>query len=119
MTSSSEFKFGEENEFLYNGKLYDVVRQKTDGVKIIFYCINDTNEEKLIVELNRYANLNSNQNIPVKQKTNLLINNIIKEALPENSKSFFSNTADFNIHFIYKSLLTKQYIPILCPPPKA
>ena len=50
-SSSSEFRQTEENEFVYQGKYYDIVNKKTDGNNTIFYCINDKNEEKLFEEL--------------------------------------------------------------------
>jgi hypothetical protein len=38
-------------EFQFNGRLYDVVKTKKDGVQIIYYCINDKEESRLFAKL--------------------------------------------------------------------
>lgn len=118
-SSSSDFRFNDDNEFIYKGKFYDIVRQKSDGSNTIFYCVNDTNEEKLFAGLDEHVKQNMDQNLPVKGKSAELLKNIIKEALPDNSITICSNQQNFNIHFIYNSLLKEHYISILSPPPKS
>lgn len=54
---SDEFKkihWYEENEFRYRGKMYDVVRQENSiNGEIIYYCINDSQEEALFKNLDQ------------------------------------------------------------------
>ena len=39
----------EQKEFYLNGFLYDVVKCKMENGKTVFYCINDENEEQLLL----------------------------------------------------------------------
>ena len=117
-SSSSGFRFTEDDEFIYNGNYYDIVRQKTDGSNTIFYCINDTNEEKLFAGLNEHIKQNMDQNLPVKNKSVQLLKNIIKEALPDNIISLFCNQSSNNTHFIYSSFQKEYFKSIPSPPPK-
>ncbi len=49
--SAASFYWEEENEFYYQGKMYDVIRQKVSGNKIEITCINDKKEKELLEEL--------------------------------------------------------------------
>ncbi|MBA2407346.1 MAG: hypothetical protein H0V65_05075 [Chitinophagales bacterium] len=44
----------EEHEFMYQGRLYDIVKTESCGAIITITCINDDNEKLLIVELSNY-----------------------------------------------------------------
>jgi hypothetical protein len=46
-SSTSDFQLLEEDEFKYQGKMYDVVKTENNGSYITFYCINDKKEEEL------------------------------------------------------------------------
>jgi len=115
---SSSFRFVEENEIMYHGKLYDVAKKKVEGNNTIFYCINDKNEESLFKGLEEHLKHNLDQNTPSKDKSNLLAKNIIKEAIPGKLHLLKFNTALSDIPIIYTSLLQEEYIPIFLPPPK-
>ncbi|MFA4851576.1 MAG: hypothetical protein WC599_03565 [Bacteroidales bacterium] len=124
--SGSGFRFVEENEFIYNDKLYDIVKKKTDGNNTIFYCINDKQEEKLFAGINEHIKRNTDQNLPAgrqgtpaKDKSNNLTKSIVKEALPEKPGFLCCDITQATTHFKYVSLIQKQFIPILSPPPKA
>jgi len=120
MNSPDIFKYKDDNnEILYNGKLYDIFSETKDGSNTVFYCINDKNEEKLFAGLNEHIKNNYDQNGPSKNKSLQLIKNIIKEALPDNDiaiKPFQSLTIIF---FEYRFELATQSIPIVAPPPEA
>ncbi|HSN50163.1 MAG TPA: hypothetical protein VLR52_02950, partial [Bacteroidales bacterium] len=47
------FQWVETGEFRFHGKLYDVISQKSSGQEIIFYCINDQQEETLLSAYHR------------------------------------------------------------------
>lgn len=120
MNSPDIFNFKDDNkEFIYNGKLYDIISETKDGSNTIFYCINDKNEEKLFAGLHEHIRNNYDQNVPSKSRSGLLIKNIIKEALPDlyhEMKSFQTLTFIF---FEDRFVLTDQFIPIFSPPPEA
>ena len=46
----------EDNEFLYEGNMYDVVRQYQMNDTIYYYCINDTRERDLFAHLDDQVN---------------------------------------------------------------
>ena len=46
--SLSGFKRIEDNEFRLNGKMYDIVKEVHTFSQIIFYCVNDEKEERLL-----------------------------------------------------------------------
>jgi hypothetical protein len=46
----------EENEFLYKGNMYDVVRQEAHYDTIYYYCINDLKENELFSGLDKQVN---------------------------------------------------------------
>jgi hypothetical protein len=116
--SSSDFRFTEEGEFIYKGRYYDIVRQRSEGNNTIFYCINDTNEEKLFDGLNEHIKQNTEQNLPQKNRTASLLKNIIKESIPNNSTFLLCEQECFNVCFFYSSFLKEQFIAVLSPPPK-
>jgi non-homologous end joining protein Ku len=117
--TGSKFRFVEENEFIYNNKLYDIVKKKSEGNNTIFYCINDKNEENLFSGLYEHLKRNCDQNSPTKDKSNNLVKSIIKEALPEKPKFLCCNITQTTIDFKYASLIQEQFITVLAPPPKA
>lgn len=51
----SSVQWLEENEFLYRGSMYDVVRARADGDSTYFLCINDVEEERLFAGLDRHV----------------------------------------------------------------
>lgn len=40
-----------DKEFKYRSQMYDVVRKETDGKQVHFFCVNDTQETQLFVNL--------------------------------------------------------------------
>jgi hypothetical protein len=109
----------EGKEFMYKGKLYDIVKSSTDGKNTVFYCINDKNEERLFANLYEHIKQNNEPNTPAKNHSNNLVKSIIKEALPDNSmEMLLTKTADIQFS-IYDIAPLQQYIPLHTPPPKA
>ena len=118
ISSSFDFKYTEENEFVYNGNFYNIVHKQNDGYNTTFYCISDTNEDKLFEGLNEHIKQNNDPNLPVRNKSIQIIKNIIKEALPDNSVAINDNQKKFNTHFSYKYFQKEPFINIHSPPPK-
>jgi hypothetical protein len=81
-----DFKKVNNGEFRYKDKLYDIVSETKTGNCIIFKCINDKKEEKLLAGFHRVLELALCQNNPSKAKhATALLYHIIKLALPEGS----------------------------------
>ena len=77
MTSENktDFDWHETNEFKYKGVMYDVVKSETlDSGETIFYCLADHLEMKLLAQLQKQKDQNSNQdkNSPKKDVIKLL-----------------------------------------------
>lgn len=45
----------DDNEFRYEGSMYDVVRIRTSGDSVYFLCVNDVEEERLFAGLDRHV----------------------------------------------------------------
>jgi hypothetical protein len=119
INSSPVFRFLEENEFIYKGKRYDIVKQSTEGNNTIFYCINDTSEERLYAGLDDLIRHTTDQNTTSRNRSNILLKNIVKEALPDDIQLSGIDYSILNIHFDYHSFFTEQFFPVPSPPPKA
>ncbi len=83
---NSPFKWMEEDEFRYYGKMYDIVKSEKQGDTNIFYCVNDKNEEKLLARFENYLKHHADPNLPFQQKSHRILVHIIKEAIPEHLK---------------------------------
>jgi hypothetical protein len=119
-SGTSDFRYLDDNkEFFYNGKLYDIARSYDDGIKTVFYCINDMNEEQLYSKLEEHIQRNNDQNIPGKTQTASLLKGMIKDYFPQRPLIQFSNTgSEIFFHEQQQSLL-KQFIPVFTPPPES
>lgn len=80
---NSPFKWMEEDEFRYYGKMYDIVKSEKKGDQNIFYCVNDKNEEKLMARFENYLKHHDGTDFPFQQQSNRLLNLIIKQAVCE------------------------------------
>lgn len=118
-SSSSRIKFLDDDEFIYNGKMFDIISRKTSNGYTTFYCMNDTQEEQLYSTLKDHIMHNTDQNLPVKDKSNLIIKNIIKEALADKSIKQPLSLMTFIINFNFETTLLQNFKTVLSPPPKA
>jgi len=118
-STNSELKFVKKNEFIYKGKLFDIVKRKNEGCNTIFYCINDKQEEKLFSGLNEHIKRNIDQNNPSQNNSKFLSKSIIKEAIPEKVQQLFNINNTNTTYYRYSWLIQKLVIPIYTPPPKA
>ncbi|MGD0711508.1 MAG: hypothetical protein ABR968_10065 [Bacteroidales bacterium] len=117
---SSRIKFTDDDEFIYNGKMYDIISRKTEKGFTIFYCMNDKQEEQLYSALKDHIMHNSDQNLPLKDKSNLIIKNIIKEALPDGNAHLQTFSSKNIIYYSsYNSATHQSFISVITPPPKS
>lgn len=115
---ASSVNFIEDNEFIYKGELYDLVRKETSGNNIIIFCINDKKEQALLNNAKEHFSRNHDQKNST-NKSSSVLKNIIKEALPENSNFITLSVSQMISGFDDASHITMQYIPVTSPPPKA
>lgn len=55
--------FIKKKEFIYEGKLYDIIKQKKEGSKLVFYCYHDKEEEKANEDFRTNTNRKKKGNI--------------------------------------------------------
>ncbi len=51
------FRKVNKDEFLYQGRMYDILQEMHTGDTTIYYCINDKKEEKLVSQFNKTRDL--------------------------------------------------------------
>ena len=64
----------DKDEFRFHGNMYDIVVQSETRDSIIYYCLNDEKEEKLIKGFSDLVNSSTEQNSPLKK----CVENILK-----------------------------------------
>jgi hypothetical protein len=111
-------RWKEKNEFLFNGNMYDVVRQYSLNDTIYYYCINDTREKELF----------SNLDLQVMQNmaSNKVANNLVKLFKLTIDQSYLINYSKVNLLQSFKEsfsvYITPGYLPVQkeveTPPPK-
>lgn len=72
------FKMIESDEFIFNGKLFDVFSKEIKSDTVYFYCLHDDKEEALFSKLGNYFNNNRiNSQIPGINDLSQLINVLV------------------------------------------
>ncbi len=80
--TNRDFKMLDKGEIRYRGKLYDVISTRISGTSVIFRCINDTREEKLLARYEKYSAWVTGMNLPERSKNSkAMLHHIIKHAL--------------------------------------
>ncbi|MEP7321254.1 MAG: hypothetical protein ABI761_05020 [Saprospiraceae bacterium] len=109
----------DENEFLFQGMMYDVVRRDTsaDG-SINYYCISDDQETILFAELEesiRKSNKQENRSQELTKKFFSLFFNLYFE-----KNTTFFTAADLNacLHWNVFIAYSAPYLNIVSPPPR-
>ena len=109
-------RFTDKDEFIYNRKMYDIVKQKTVGNTTIYYCLNDNKEDNLFANLNKDIKNNMDSN-PVKNKTQQILKKITVPLFYEDAKVQLLNIS-FNLIYSSNTLnKNNTYIDVLTPPP--
>jgi hypothetical protein len=118
LKNPSIFKMVKSNEFIYQNKLYDIVSSTNTKDSIIFHCINDTKEEKLIKNfltesINDLLNGSFNERLPKFNSLKLIFLDKINQITLNFINSYKTiKFIDFieNLKFIYSKIPT--------PPPR-
>lgn len=107
-----------EDEFRFNGNMYDVVSRNESSDSITFTCINDRKEKKLIDQFQAFVNQQHN-NVPSKHSNPFkILENLVKDYCTQ--QAILQNCKEGII--IYKPelnvYLPNTYIEVLSPPPR-
>jgi hypothetical protein len=52
----AQLEWEDEAEFKYNGEMYDLIKKKTNGNKVLITCIADSKETSLLQEFQKHTN---------------------------------------------------------------
>jgi hypothetical protein len=74
-----DFKRLDKREFLYQGKMYDILKEVKKGAVSIFYCIHDEKEQKLLAGFKKVCH---------SKLSHFLSEHVVKTALPVPGKIF-------------------------------
>ncbi len=117
--NNPNFKQLDHHEFSYYGRLYDVISESVKGNTTWYYCINDTQEERLIAGFEKIQNLNPGFGSSGKAKNNqALLYHLITIALIK-EPIVFNYPQPLKVIFGYNpnNLFSLFQIP-LSPPPE-
>lgn len=71
--------YEDNQEFRYQGKMYDIVRSETKNNIRYYYCINDTQEDDLFASLGEHISKHVNQDVSHNKNTKNVIQKVIKD----------------------------------------
>ncbi len=112
------FIWKEKNEFLYNGSMYDVVKKDMQKDKIIYSCINDSQETSLFANLDEWVRHNTQNDNATKKTCNNLIQLIMGAYFPPQIVELTLYEESLN-HFSFYNFFHPTYtLAINSPPPK-
>jgi hypothetical protein len=101
------FHWKEDNEFVFNGNMYDVVRQYAVHDTIYYYCINDTKEKDLFCNLD----VQVDQNMP----SNTTANNLVKIFKLTIDQTYIFNFFGDNLIRTSKATASIFLLPVYLP----
>lgn len=107
--SDPDFTRPDKREIIYQGKLYDVVKEVVTGKKTSFYCKHDTREEMLIAGFKRMVKSKFNQH---------LLDHVIKIALTRPSLNLQQLLLQKVSYPNLSILLTSYHFAPISPPPE-
>jgi hypothetical protein len=110
-SKSGIYWFEKDKEFLYQWKMYDVVKIKSDKNSTTYYCINDEKEQQLIDNYEKNKNRNN-------EHEKLLKKILISEYIPTKTFSFHQFLLKQQINSLFILHYKYLFINILSPPPK-
>jgi len=118
--NTTHLDWTEENEFVYQGSRYDVVRteKKADG-SVSYFCMNDSKEDELFSQLDQNLGNQLDANKMNTGKTGKLILKLL-------SFDYVSTFEKTTFHFTAQNLTPRAFIPgqsvfyyeITTPPPR-
>lgn len=115
----TSFNITSDNEFSYQGDMYDVVKNEIHDGYIFIYCINDTKEKYITTQLNNYIQDNITDEPFRQKKSEGIEKNLIKEFIAKDIFVLGFPPLSTNVIFIPQEILLSIKLDIDTPPPKA
>jgi hypothetical protein len=108
----------ENNEFSYDNKMYDIVRKVTRNDSILYYCLNDLQEELLYSDFKDLLRSSFENELSHNSKLNFLLENIFKDFVRKDYSFNLLLIKSTCLFFNPCSPLKYIYICVAIPPPK-
>lgn len=118
--SSSEFRWIKKNEFRYKNEMYDIVDVSYNSDSVIFKCIHDFKESKLLASFDKYLIDLLKDDSTKRNEFIGLIKSFDNYYIPVKSltiKSFNNYSRESRISLHLK--IREGFFSVLTPPPKA
>jgi len=115
---TTKLSFIKKNEFRLNGKMYDIVKTTIKNNIITYYCINDTQEEKLFENLNEQVSNNLNNILHKNTSKKNHIKSIKDLFIKEYNDLYNNRLISFKINYLLSENINCRSISPLVPPPK-
>lgn len=108
-----------DDEFEYQGRLYDISHSAHQRDTTFYYCVNDTKEESLIANVNEHVKQHTGDADNQSRESKIALKNIVQDYFCNNSLSSSSQERSEYAAFQLSSacIFLQQDIPT--PPPKA
>lgn len=111
------FRWEEEKEFHYQGKMYDLISKKMIDDKLHIRCIEDSKEEQLLKQLTDIQE--RKEGTPTKSKSILQFLFAALFIRPEISLGLPNTATSVSYYDHYLSSFTAREKEVLSPPPRA
>lgn len=117
-SSNIRWEGDDDDEFLFEGNMYDVVRVEVKDGKTLYHCINDKKEKELLQKLARAIRLahHPTQGKSGKQLIMLQLAGPADYTLPQPGWGIYTGRRSY---FNYSTQLISSYKEIVTPPPRA
>jgi hypothetical protein len=113
------FSWKEENEFYYQGELYDVVASTPHGQTVLYTCLNDSKEKNLTEKLNHWLKQSEENNRQEKNKLITAIHLMATFYFPSKQSCMFHLDTSMQHYSTYCFTCIVHSTTISSPPPKA
>ena len=113
--SESDFSFVSEDEFIYKGEMYDLVRSEVKDGFIYLYSINDRKEDEVNLALARH--LEDNFDSSSQKKISGILKNLIKQGIPQENSVQNPKLHGSEKNYNQKEFYTTRIIYDISPPP--
>lgn len=114
-SEANDFTFIGDDEILYQGQMYDIVKIEDSGDSIKYYCLNDENESKLFAN---FSQLNKQVSDREKSLIITLLSLVLTQGLLESTLDINNPQEIIKIVPQNTHLIKNINADILDPPPK-
>ena len=105
-------------EFWYKNQLYDIVSKEINGEDIVYYCVNDTQETQLFVNLEKLVKKQmEDENSPVGSSAKTMMKFFSLLFIAEKSLMVYHADIPTENHFFYQFSVIAVCFEVETPPP--